>query len=236
MAGGPRVPAGEAPPGAIRLSAPVGDLSRQHLVRVILHCVLGLVVLGTLVSALGSPGIEGALPIDETLVGVLFCGVIFILLVVNRLGFWKTATWGLLTCLVLSGSIFFNLASLDRVFIVSAIPALVAAFLLRPAAAFELAALSAGCYTVVWFRHGQTPGFNWLSLMVLAGVALVSWLAARRVAWLEEADDISRRELDRLADERDVLKGQVRALADEVNRLREADRATGLPGDSVRRP
>ena len=200
----------------------MGDLSKQHLVGLLLLGMLVLGAAGTLIGAVSSPEVHSPFPLGQTAMGILFCGWIVLLLAVNRLGYWKAATWGALACLVLSGSVFLDLGSHDRVFIVTAVPVVMAAFLLRPRAAFELAALSGGCYVMEWIHHGPTPSLNVLSLLALAGVALVAWLTARRVAWLEEAEDMSRRELDRLADERDVLKGQVRALADEVGRAREA--------------
>jgi hypothetical protein len=192
MAGGPRVPASEVPKDAVRLRTPIGDLSRKALVRLILHGVLVLSVVGTAIYAFWSAQNVGVIPGDETAVGVVFCLVVVLLLVLNRLGHWRLATWSLLVLLVLNGSLFFNLASLDRV-----------------------------------------PGFNWISLLALTGLALVSWLLARRLEWLEESEDMSQRELDRLADERDVLKGQIRALADEVDRLRASEGASEDSQDLV---
>ena len=113
--------------------------------------------------------------------------------------------------------------------IVSAVPVAVAAFLLRPRAAFELAGAVRRPLRDGVAAPRTDAQVNLLSLLALAGVALVSYLTARRVEWLEEAEDMYRRELDRLADERDVLKGQVRALADEVEK-REASEAAEPPG------
>ena len=224
MAGGPRDPAGTTARGAIRLPAPIGELSRQHVVHLILSVMLLLVALGTLVDALWTPEVRSPFPVGETAVGVAFCCVIALLLAANGRGYWRFATWTALGCLTLSGSIFFDLATLDRMLIVSAVPVAVAAFVLRPRAAFEFAGLSAALYTAEWLHHGPVPGYNFISLLALAGVALVLYLVARRVEWLEEAEDIYRHELDRLADERDVLKGQVSALADELEE-REASEA-----------
>jgi hypothetical protein len=206
------------PRGAVRLPSPVGDQSREHVVTILLRVMLVLTALGTLVGAVWAPEINGAFGLDETAMGVIFCVVIALLLVVNRLGYWQLATWGAMGCLVLGASGLVDLVSLDRVMIVTAVPTVLAAFLLRPRAAFELAALSAGVYTMEWLRHGPEPSYNFLSLMALVGIATIAYLAARRIQWLEEAEDISRCELDRLADERDILKGQVMVLADELER------------------
>jgi len=218
MAGGAREPAETVPRGAVRLSKPVGDQSRGNVVRILLRVMLVLVALGTFVGAVGAPEVNGAFGLGETAMGVLFCVVIALLLVVNRLGYWQLATWGAMGCLVLGASGLVDLVSLDRLMIVTAVPTVLAAFLLHPRAAFELAALSAGVYTMEWLRHGPEPSYNFLSLMALVGIATVAYLAARRIQWLEEAEDISRCELDRLADERDILRGHLMALADQLER------------------
>ena len=89
------------------------------------------------------------------------------------------------------------------------------AFLIKPTASVYLYALSCADYLVAYLREGRAYPFNWLSLVVLGGVAVVAWLAARRSAWFEESEAMYRSELDRVVAELDRVQQRLVASPDQ---------------------
>jgi transposase len=58
-------------------------------------------------------------------------------------------------------------------------------------------------------------------LLVLAGVAAAAWVAARRTAWLEEGEEMYRRELERAIADLDELEARVAVLRAELEAQRQ---------------
>lgn len=153
---------------------------------------------------------------------VVFLAVVGTLIPLNRRGYTTLACWILCAALVLNGSGFFSLSELDRVLVLSVSPILVAAFLIGPNAAFQFLALGVADYLLACARHGGGVPLNWLSLLTLAGITVAIWLVARRAAWFEEAEEMSRLELDRAVLERDELDLSVQTLHAELDAERSA--------------
>jgi hypothetical protein len=181
------------------------------LVATLVFCVPAVV--GTLVESRADPqGVPGGLVASQALFVVLIVGLI----VLNRRGRTLLAAWVLCGALVINGSEFFALPDLDRSLALYATPIVVAAFLIRPAGAFYILGLSIVDYVVVYARTAGDHPFNWFSLLILGGVAAAAWAAARRAAWLEEGEEMYRRELERAVAELDALELRVAALRAEL--------------------
>jgi hypothetical protein len=151
----------------------------------------------------------------------LFVALIVGLVVLNRRGRTLVAAWVLCGTLVVNGSEFFALPELDRTLALYATPIVIAAFLIRPAGAFYIFGLSVADYVVAYARHTGEHPFNWFSLLVLAGVAAATWVAARRTAWLEEGEEMYRRELERAIADLDELEARVAVLRAELEAQRQ---------------
>jgi hypothetical protein len=99
--------------------------------------------LGTLASTQGGP--DGA-PTGLLATHAVFVLLLLVLLVVNRRGRTTLAAWVFCGALVLNGSEFLALPDLDRALVIYAAPIIVASFLLRPAGAYYIFALSVADY------------------------------------------------------------------------------------------
>jgi hypothetical protein len=163
--------------------------------------------------------------VEDSLLSGIALGSLAVIWWINRRGHTSFATWLCLLLLLLATSLFMDGPLLDRLFIVYALPVVSAAFLLRPDAAFLFAALSAGSYIATWLAGGREPGFNYLSLFIIAGLALVSYLVA--AYWREalEVQEEYRRELERDVHERERAEAQLLAREHELEEV--ADRLRG---------
>jgi hypothetical protein len=190
-----------------RVSAAIRERwSRQRLLHLLL--IAGL-VLGTPTLALAVvDALDGATacPTARLAGNLAFVIAVAVLIVVNRRGHTVPASWAICGILVLNGSWLFPLPELNTVLAMYATPILVGAFLIKPTAAIYLYALSCADYLVAYLREGRVYPFNWLSLVVLGGVAVAAWLAARRSAWFEESEAMYGSELDRVVAELDLLE------------------------------
>lgn len=185
--------------------------SRQRFLHLLLVAglVLGAPTLAlTLVDALDE---ATAFPTARLAGSLAFLIPVAVLIVVNRRGHTLLASWAICGILVLNGSWLFPLPELNTVLAMYATPILVGAFLIKPPAAVYLYALSCADYLVACLHEGRPYMFNWLSLVVLGGVAVVACLASRRSAWFEESEAMYRSELDRVAAELDLLKQRLAA-------------------------
>lgn len=194
--------------------------SRARVLHLLLVTTLILCVPATVGTVVEARGAQADLPVTLFVSQALFAGLLVVLVLVNRRGRTLLASWVFCGLLVLNGSEFFALPELDRTLVVYAAPILVAGFLIRPVAAFQVLALSAADYLVAYLRHAGDHPFNWLSLLVLTGLAAASWLAARRAAWFEEGEEMFRVELDRVAADRDELEARVASLRAQLEALR----------------
>lgn len=143
---------------------------------------------------------------------------------VNRRGHPALATWLCLALVLLVTTLFFDGTIMDRLFIIYALPVVSTAFLLWPGAAFLSAGLCVTAYTVTWAIHDREPGYNYLSLLILAGLALVSYLVASYWRQSLEVQEEYRRELEQDVREReqteDELRARERELEDVADQLR----------------
>ena len=201
--------------------------SRRRLLHLLLVATLVVSPLTVVLSVAESIGSEGGVEAWRLAADLLFLVLLMALLAANRRGHTMMASWVFCGTLVVNASEFFRLPELDRALVIYAVPIIVAAFLIKPVAAFELLALCVADYLVAYLRHAREVPFNWFSLVVLLGVAWATWLAARRATWFEEADEIHRSELDLAIAEREALEAQVAALRGELDAERSAGARAG---------
>lgn len=180
--------------------------SRRRLLHLLLVATLVLSVVAVVGTAVETLRTASAFPVWHIVGNLGFLALLALLVLANQKGHTLLASWVFCGALVLNGSEFFPLPELDRTLALYAAPILVAAVLIRPAAAFEVFALSFADYVIAYVRHAATHPFNWVSLLILFGFSVAAWLAARRAAWFEESEEMYRLELDRVVADLDALQ------------------------------
>ena len=116
---------------------------------------------------------------------VFFAGLVYL----NRTGRHRLAGYLFITLVSLSPLMMSSEATVEQVFIVNAVPVMAASFILAPAYSFAAALLSVSVYSAMyWYIGGRD--FNYISMIVLFVLALVSWLAAR--GWEKSLADVER--------------------------------------------
>ena len=214
----------QGPETADLVAAQRGDDGRRGILDVLIIGLFALTLAATIFSLSQSFHQSYAGTAEDSLMTGALLGGLVVAWLINRSGRTTLATWSCLALTLLATSLFMDTVILDRVLIIYALPIVSAAFLLRPRAAFLFAGLSALAYTLTWLGHGREPGFNYLSLFIMVGIALVSYLVA--AYWREalEVQEEYRRELEQdvqkreLAEER--LLARERELEDVADRLR----------------
>jgi hypothetical protein len=195
--------------------------SRRRLLHLLLVATLVLSLPTIVASFAERVRSQQGLPASLVAGNLIFFCVVALLVVVNGRGYTLLASWVFCAAIVLNGSESFALAQLDRRLVMYAVPVVLAAFLLRPLAAFDMYVLSFADYLVAYWRHAGDAPFNWFAFVVLLGVACLAWLTARRTAWFEQTEDVYRAELDLAVTEREELERQVEALRAELSVGRE---------------
>ncbi len=116
---------------------------------------------------------------------VFFAGLIYL----NRTGRHRLAGYLFITLVGLAPLMTDSAAILEQVFIVNVLPVMAASFILAPAYSFAAALLSASVYSAMFGYIGGRD-YNYISIMALFVLALVSWLAAR--GWEKSLADVER--------------------------------------------
>jgi signal transduction histidine kinase/ActR/RegA family two-component response regulator len=116
---------------------------------------------------------------------VFFAGMVYL----NRTGRHRLAGYLFIVLVSLSPLMMSTEATVEQVFILNALPVMAASFILAPAYSFAAALLSASVYSAMyWYIGGRD--YNYISIIVLFVLALVSWLAAR--GWEKSLADVER--------------------------------------------
>lgn len=215
----------QGPETADLVAAERGDDGRRHILHVFILGLFALTVAAAVLSLLEYSEAPYAGIVDGSLMSVVVLCCLIAIWWINRRGHTTLATWLCLLLILLATSLFMDASVLDRLFIVYALPVVSAAFLLQPGAAFLFAALSAGAYTLTWLADDRLPAYNYLSLFIIAGLALVSYLVAAYWRQALEVQEEYRRELERDVRERERAEEQLLAREYELERV--ADRLRG---------
>ena len=206
----------QGPETADLVAAKRGDDGRRAILDVFIVGLFALAAAAVVLSLSQSFHASYAGAAQDSAMSVVVLGGLVIAWLANRRGRTTLATWLCLLLILLATALFLDGRVLDRLLIVYALPVVSAAFLLKPSAAFIFGGLSALAYTITWLAHDRVPGFNYLSLFVIAGLALVSYLVA--TYWREalEVQEEYRRELEQDVCERERAEEQLLAREHEL--------------------
>jgi hypothetical protein len=209
----------QGPETADLVAAQRGDDGRRAILDVFIVGLFVLTAAAAVLSVLefvhASYADAGADWVPTTIV---LCGL-GVLWWLNRRGHTALAAWLCLLLILFATSVLLEGTVLDRLLIIYALPVVSAAFLLRPGASFLFAALSALVYIVTWVSDDTEPGFNYVSLFVLAGLSLVSYLVAAYWRQALDAQEEYRRELERDVLERERAEARLVAREEELEEL-----------------
>ena len=120
--------------------------------------------------------------------------LIISLLRLNWAGHTRLAGSSFLIFYVVGCTVGLRAATLDRILLVYAVPTLASSFIVSPGSSFIFALLSGGGYTLAYLAGARSPNYNYISIIGLALMATVAWLAATH---LEDALGEARRSLAR---------------------------------------
>jgi len=186
-----------------------------------------------------APGRAAWIPLD--LAAMLF---LLGLLRLNRSGHTRLVGSCLMIFQVAACTLGFKAATLDRILLVYAAPIVASSFVMSPGSSFIFAMLSSGGYTLAYLASTRSQSYNYVSIIGLALMATVAWLAA---ATLEDALGAVQRQADRLNEnlrrrtqELTALNAASRAMASMLNPqvvlkqvIDEVRRMVGAEGASV---
>ena len=123
--------------------------------------------------------------VGDILYLLLFAGMVYL----NRTGRHRLAGYLFIAVMGLVPLMMRAEPTAEQVFIVNALPIMAASFILAPAYSFAAALLSASVYSAMyWYIGGRD--YNYISIIVLFVLAVVSWLAAR--GWEKSLADVER--------------------------------------------
>ncbi len=182
----------------VRVSAASSDKRRRGQILAVLLVALlpmglGFVVFDTWGWLIG----HASNAAYDVLTDIAFCAAIVGIWLLNRRGRVTLAAIAQLALLSLGLDIFFLYTQPQRIEVLFVEPVVVAAFILRPSAAFILAGVSAASFAVLNVIHG---GERLLELQVgLAyfGIAIVAWLVASTLEWTVKALQRTAADLER---------------------------------------